>query len=92
MFNRYDLKQLLNGSVSTVVFTKVDGSERSMRCTLIPEYLPNTVSQGQQLLNEDLTNTTNSNTISVWDLDSNAWRSFRVDSVKAIVTHETYIR
>lgn len=92
MFNKYELKELLQGSVSTIVFTKVDGTEREMRCTLIPEYLPSTVAAGQQLLNEGLTHTENSNTISVWDLESNAWRSFRLDSVKAITTHETYIR
>lgn len=92
MFKNYELKELLQGSVSTIVFTKIDGTERELRCTLIPEYLPPHVSSGQQLLNEGLTHTENANTISVWDLDNNAWRSFRVDSVKAITTHETYIR
>jgi hypothetical protein len=92
MFDKYELKELLSGTVSTVVFTKVDGTEREMKCTLLPEYLPTKpVVEGQQLLTESLTRAENPNTISVWDLESNGWRSFRTDSVKSVITHETRI-
>ena len=40
MMNKYELKQQLQGSVVSVVFTKADGTERTMRCTLLAEYLP----------------------------------------------------
>jgi hypothetical protein len=92
MFDKYELKELLSGTVSTVVFTKVDGTEREMKCTLLPEYLPaKPVVDGQQLLTESLPRAENPNTMSVWDLESNGWRSFRTDSVKSVITHETRI-
>lgn len=85
MFEKYELKELLQNSVSTIVFTKVDGTERQMDCTLIAEYLPEQpVTEKQQLLTESLTRKENPSTLSVWDLENNAWRSFRIDSIKSI--------
>jgi hypothetical protein len=72
------MTELLKNNVMTVTFTKVDGTERVMRCTLLPEYLP-AETNGRQLLNEGVRNN-----ISVWDVDANGWRSFRTDSVKNI--------
>jgi hypothetical protein len=92
MFDKYELKELLSNTVSTVVFTKVDGSEREMKCTLLPEYLPQKpVAEGQQLLTENLTRAENPSTLAVWDMESGGWRSFRTDSVKNVITHETRI-
>ena len=84
MLNKHELKEVLQNGVVTVVFTKVDGSERTMKCTLLPEYMP-AVAQGQQLLNEN-SKPENPNVLSVWDLDNGGWRSFRVDSVKTLLT------
>jgi hypothetical protein len=90
MFEKYELKQILDNNIVTVVFTKVDGTERELKCTLLPEYLPSKpVVAGQQLLTEGLTRAENPNTISVWDMENNGWRSFRTDSVKNVTTHET---
>jgi hypothetical protein len=92
MFDKYELKEVLTNSVATVVFTKVDGTERQLKCTLLPEYLPQKpVVEGQQLLTEGLTKAENPGTLSVWDTENNGWRSFRTDSVKAVITHETRI-
>lgn len=86
MFQKYELKEMMQNSVTTVVFTKVDGTEREMNCTLLAEYLPEQpVADKQQLLTENLTKAENPNTLSVWDLDNNGWRSFRVDSVKSVI-------
>lgn len=85
MMNKHELKQVLSNGVATVVFTKVDGTERTMKCTLLPEYMPSEVAQGQQLLTENA-KPENPNTISVWDIESNGWRSFRLDSIKTIST------
>lgn len=86
MMNKYELKETLQNGIVTVSFTKSDGTERTMKCTLIPEYIPvKPVAEGQQLLTEGLTRQENPNTISVWDLENNGWRSFRLDSVKSIV-------
>jgi hypothetical protein len=85
MMNRTELKEVLHNGVVTVVFTKVDGSERTLKCTLLPEYMPAEVAQGQQLLTEN-SKVENPNTLSVWDVDNQGWRSFRIDSIKNILT------
>ena len=59
----------------TGTFTKKDGTERIMKCTLQEEYLPETVG-GERKKNED--------SLAVYDLDVEGWRSFRWDSVKRI--------
>jgi len=92
MFDKYELKEVLSNSVATVVFTKVDGTERELKCTLLPEYIPQKpVVEGQQLLTEGLPKAENPSTLAVWDMEKNGWRSFRTDSVKAVITHETRI-
>ena len=92
MNKHYEMKQILQNNVAMVVFTKADGTERELKCTLLPEYLPNMPTAGQQLLTEGLPSAQNLTTISAWDLEANAWRSFRIDSVKQIYTHENNIR
>ena len=84
--NKYELKQILENGVATVIFTKVDGTEREMKCTLLPEYLPQDVAPEQQLLTEVLPKAENPNILAVWDIESQGWRSFRVDSVKTLLT------
>ena len=70
-----NLTELLRTGVVEVKFTKVDGTERVMRCTLQPQYLPESIEkEGVKVRNPDVQ--------SVWDIDINAWRSFRFDSVK----------
>ena len=70
-----NLTELLRSNVIEVKFTKVDGTERVMRCTLQPQYLPESIEkEGVKVRNPDVQ--------SVWDIDINAWRSFRFDSVK----------
>ena len=76
--NKEDLKKLLKSAVLTVNFKKKDDSVRKMVCTLNEEYLPDV----------DQDNTENKRTkkesidaIAVWDLEKQAWRSFRLDSI-----------
>lgn len=79
------LKEIIQNNVVTVFFTKVDGTEREMKCTLMTEYLPDQYrNNNSQLLQESLGRLENVNTLSVWDLDANSWRSFRCDSVTRI--------
>ena len=80
MFTRDGLIDMLRHNLVTVTFTKVNGDERVMTCTLISEHIPNApTTNGKTVIKE-----TSSNTISVWDVKANGWRSFRVDSVKSI--------
>ena len=71
---------ILKSDVANVTFTKSDGSERVMKCTLIDEYIPST----ELALSRTSTRKVNEAVLPVWDIDKNAWRSFRIDSVKAI--------
>lgn len=79
IFTRENITELLRSSVVTVIFTKVNGEERTMKCTLLGEYVPNAATNGRVLLTENT-----GNNISVWDVEANGWRSFRVDSVKNV--------
>ena len=59
-----------------VTFTKKDGTERVMKCTLKEEYIP---VEHRPKQNSD--RKPNPETMAVWDMDKNAWRSFRLESV-----------
>jgi len=76
-FTRQDVLNMLTNRVMTVTFTKVNGEERVMQCTLLSEYLPGGTTP--QLLQEST-----SDNVSVWDTEANGWRSFRLSSVKSI--------
>lgn len=79
LFDKYKLKEDLSNGVYTIVFEKVDGTIREMRCTLEPKYLP-------QLLTEETgLSKGNDQVLAVWDLDNNGWRSMRVDSIQTVV-------
>ena len=71
---------ILSSEVANVTFTKSDGSERVMKCTLIDEY----IHSPELDLDRTSTRKVNEAVLPVWDIDKNAWRSFRIDSVKAI--------
>jgi hypothetical protein len=79
MLDKYELKELLQGNVVTVIFEKVDGSTRQMSATLKPEHLPQFLAEhdGQRPENPDV--------LAVWSLEDNGWRSFRVASVKQVI-------
>jgi hypothetical protein len=77
--NKFELKETLENGVVTVVFEKVDGTLREMKCTLLTEYLPKTDSP--TLLTE---RKEPDNVLSVWDIENNGWRSFRIDNIKEI--------
>ena len=64
----------------TVTFTKKDGSEREMRCTLNPNDLPT-----QDITESKEPRKKSENTIAVYDLDAQAWRSFTIRSVKNVI-------
>lgn len=83
MYDKYELKEVIQNNVVTVTFEKVNGDERTMKCTLIPEYLPNKVEDGKQLLTENVSRE-NPSSLAVWDVESNSWRSFRYESVKSV--------
>lgn len=83
-YTKAELKEIVENGVVTVVFTKKDGTEREMRCTLLTEYLPEKPTS--QLLVETANRKENIDVLSVWDVENNGWRSFRLDSIKEVRT------
>jgi hypothetical protein len=80
---KYDRDTVLNDLrkfIVEVTFTKVDGSTRVMRCTLEPQYLPESYNQDAE--KEKEFHRENPNVISAWDIQKGGWRSFRIDSVQ----------
>ena len=77
----YDgVKSILQSNIATVSFTKVSGDYRKMTCTLLPGYLP---------VNDTPTVPTpgravGTTSLSVWDLQQNNWRAFRIDSIESV--------
>lgn len=65
----------------SITFTKKDGTERIMNCTLRPDALPEIT----ELTRTSTKRREPDGAIAVWDLDQSAWRSFRYDSVVEIV-------
>jgi hypothetical protein len=83
------IKSLLQKQPITVVFTKADGTDREMLCTLNPEALPpvpvttgpvdGIVKESKKPRKEP-----DPHSIRVFDLDKKEWRSFRFDRLKKV--------
>ena len=68
----------LHKGVCTVTFTKVNGEERVMQCTLSESLLPAQTDVEEQIQKKK----PNPDVLAVWDTVAEGWRSFRWDSVK----------
>jgi len=74
---KQDLISRLQKETLTVTFLKLDGDRRVMTCTksfdIIPvEHHPKTEKPPKE------------DTITVWDTNASAWRSFRYDRIEAV--------
>jgi len=78
MFDKDDIIQKLKTSICVVTFTKKNGEERIMSCTLNEEFLPEQVDLEETIQKKK----PNPDVLAVWDTDIGEWRSFRWDSVK----------
>lgn len=92
------LQDLLRNETVEVVFTKTDGTQRAMICTMQSDI----ISAGVKLLEEKraqsvtdektpkqkIGNTTKKKVgnIAVWDVEAQSWRSFRVRSLVNVIT------
>ena len=71
------IRNLLRQAVVTIVFTKGDGTVREMKCTLAEQFLPaQEVTESKRKSSPDA--------CPVWDMENQAWRSFRWDSISKI--------
>jgi len=78
---RDDLIRNLKNNVCVVVFTKKDGTERSMKCTLQEDIIPQATKDDP--LSQKKIRALNEEVLPVWDIEKTGWRSFRIDSVKS---------
>lgn len=71
---------VLRENIVTVTFTKKNGEERIMSCTLKPEYF------AQDKYQSDLTEDTKlaKTNCTVWDVNAQGWRSFLWSNIKHI--------
>lgn len=70
----------LSYSKMKVVFTKKDGTIRTMICTTNMNIIPSE----KHPTGNGIQNETNQNIKKVYDLEKNDWRSFRIDSVISV--------
>ena len=74
---RIEMIKELQAGTKVVTFTKVNGEQRVMTCTLdqnlIPQDVRESVAKSPKTVNEEV--------LPVWDTTAQGWRSFRIDSV-----------
>ena len=79
---RQELLDLLRDKIVSITFDKLNGDERTMRCTLIPEVLPK--ADKEDKLSQTRVRNLEDAVFVVWSLEANAWRSFRYDRLKSV--------
>lgn len=72
------LRKMLNEGVVGVLFTKKDGTDREMKCTLNFDMIP------QDAMPKNSGRSQPSDSLAVFDVDKAEWRSFRFDSIKSV--------
>ena len=75
------LKGILRQGVVTVVFTKKNGDERVMKCTLNGEQLPQIQKEATEV--SEVRQTSNTS-LAVFDVEAQGWRAFKWESVKQV--------
>lgn len=79
-----ELVGYLHNYICEVTFTKRDGTERVMRCTLRSSILKE-LEEAKTSNNSKNSKSFGANIIRVFDLDNNGWRSFDHTTVKRFV-------
>lgn len=75
---RDNLKATLAQGEGTVSFTKLNGQERVMRCTLKEDVIPPYSEKGTRK------NPPSGDVLVVWDLEIGEWRTFRYDRITSV--------
>jgi hypothetical protein len=77
----YGLLRSPNAKDLCITFTKKDGTERSMRCTLVESRIPQDKTPKSE---QTPASQTSGSAVRVFDTELNEWRSFRWDSVTKV--------
>lgn len=76
MSTKQELKEVFSKNIVNLTFKKIDGTERTMKCTLDPMFIP-----GRDKPTSSKKKIENENVLPVWNIDEQGFRSFRVDSL-----------
>jgi hypothetical protein len=79
---REELYELLQKEVAVVTFTKLNGDERKMPCTLIENFLP--PAKKDDPVSQKKVREISDKVIAAWAVESKAFRSFRYDRVTKV--------
>ncbi len=79
------LIQELKNSTAIITFVKKDGGERKMVCTLDIEQMPK-IEPKPSVESDKKPRASNPEVLPVFDIEAQAWRSFRLDSIKNVET------
>jgi hypothetical protein len=77
--DRTELIAKLRTGVYNVTFTKVNGEERTMSCTLMESMLP--TARAEDPITQKKVREINDKVVAAWCLDKQQFRSFRVENV-----------
>lgn len=81
-YNRHTITEKLKKGIHHVKFTKVDGTERIMPCSLDPDILPVVNITEDKKVPRKI----NPDTMRVYVTDVGEWRSFRIENVIEITS------
>lgn len=73
------LRNLLSEGVVGVIFTKKDGTEREMNCTLDFKMIP------EDAMPKNSNRASPKDSLAVFDVEKGEWRSFRFDAIKSVI-------
>ena len=76
---REELMELLQKEVAIVTFKKLNGDERVMPCTLIPQFLP--PAKKDDAITQKKVREISDKVCAVWAVEAKGFRSFRYDRV-----------
>lgn len=78
-FDKETIKNTLRSGIHQVVFTKKDGTERVMMCTLSEDVIPQ-----EHKPKEGSSHKPNDSVLAVFDVEKQGWRSFTIADVKSV--------
>jgi hypothetical protein len=81
-FTRSEMIEQLQTRNCRVIFKKINGEERNMECTLMENVLPKAT---KDPLSQKKVRAVNEAVIVAWDINKDAFRSFRVENVVSFI-------
>jgi len=76
------MKKMLSEGQCRVIFTKLNGEERNMVCTLKEGVIPKAT---KDPISQKKVRDVSEEVLAVWDVNKEGWRSFRVKNVVSFV-------